>query len=75
MATATEIVHYRGYEPHVEPLGSGLKVFIRSSGGGGFARPEVPHSRDKSRREELIAEAKATVDALLDPPHVKKNVK
>jgi hypothetical protein len=73
MDSMTEIIEYRGYELHIDPQGSGLKVTIRASGGG-FARPEIPHSPDKDRREELIAEAKATVDALLDPPHVKKAV-
>jgi len=68
-----EIIEYRGYELHVASEGSGLKVMIRSSGGG-FAKPEIPRSRDKSRREQLIAEAKATVDALLDPPHEPKPI-
>jgi hypothetical protein len=71
---ATEIINYRDYELHIDPHGSGLKVTIRATGGA-FARPEIPHSPDKSRREELIAEAKATVDALLDPPHEKKPVR
>jgi hypothetical protein len=68
----TEIIPYRGYELHIDPQGTGLKVMIRGGGGGGFARPEIAHDPDKSRREELIAEAKATVDALLDPPHINK---
>lgn len=67
----TEIIEYRGYDLHIDPQGSGLKVSIRATGGA-FARPEIAHSPDKSRRAELIAEAKATVDALLDLPHVKK---
>ena len=71
----SEIIPYRGYELHIDPHGPGLKVTIRGAGGGGFARPEIAHDRDKNRREELIAEAKATVDALLDPPHVNKGPK
>ena len=69
----TEIIDYRGYELHIDPQESGLKVGIRKAGSL-FLRPDIPYSPDKSKRDQLIAEAKAVVDALLDPPHVKKDV-
>jgi hypothetical protein len=70
---ATETIKYRGYELHIEPAGTGLKVKIRATGVT-FSRPEIPHSRDKDHREELFREAKAIVDALLDAPHEKKKI-
>jgi hypothetical protein len=70
---ASEIIEYREYELHIAPYGSGLRVGIAAAGAT-FFRPEIPYSADKMRREQLIAEAKAIVDALLDPPHVKNAV-
>jgi hypothetical protein len=64
---ARQIIEYRGYELHVVPHGSGLKVLICVPGAT-FARPEVAQSADKNRREEIIAEARAIVDAILHPP-------
>ena len=68
---ASEIIEYRGYELHIEPYESGLKTCIRKSGSL-FDRPELPYSEDKTQREQLIAEAMAIVDTLLDAPHKKK---
>jgi hypothetical protein len=39
-----------------------------------FDRPELPYTEDKTQREQLIAEAMAIVDSLLDAPHKKKQV-
>jgi hypothetical protein len=71
VAMAEEIIKYRGYEIHIDPDGAGLKVSIKGSGSFSY-NPRIPFSSDKTRREQLIADAKALVDALLDPPHVKK---
>ncbi|HEY2535140.1 MAG TPA: hypothetical protein VGJ20_45780 [Xanthobacteraceae bacterium] len=62
-----QIIEYRGYELHVVPQGTGLKVLICVPGAT-FARPEVAQSADKNRRQEIIAEARAMVDAILQPP-------
>jgi hypothetical protein len=63
----TEIIEYRGYELHVGPQGSGIRVIFRPSSGGGLFRKEIAYGPDKSRREQVIAVAKATVDRLLAP--------
>jgi hypothetical protein len=60
----TEIIKYRGYDLHVGPQGSGIRVMFRPSSGGLF-RKEIAYDPDKSRREQMIAQAKATVDSLL----------
>jgi|SRR6266550_4521836 len=65
------LIEYRGYELHIEPYESGFKARIRKSGSL-FDRPELPYSENKTQREQMIAEAMAIVDTLLDPPH-KKN--
>jgi hypothetical protein len=70
---ASEIIEYRGYELHIEPYESGFKACIIKSGSL-FNRPELPYSENKTQREQMIAEAKAIVDTLLDAPHKKKQV-
>jgi hypothetical protein len=61
-----QTIEYRGYELHVVPDGTGLKVLICVPGGT-FARPEVARCANESRREEMIVKAKATVDGILNP--------
>jgi hypothetical protein len=61
---ARQIIEYRGYELHVVPQGTGSKVLICVPGGT-FARPEVFHCAAESPQEEMIAKAKAAVDAIL----------
>jgi hypothetical protein len=70
---ASEIIEYRGYELHIELYESGFKARIRKSGSL-FDRPELPYSENKTQREQMIAEAMAIVDTLLDAPHKKKQV-
>jgi hypothetical protein len=70
---ASEIIEYRGYEFHIELYESGFKARIRKSGSL-FDRPELPYSENKTQREQMIAEAKAIVDTLLDPPRKNKQV-
>jgi hypothetical protein len=67
----TEIIKYGGYDLHIGPHGSGIRVMFRPSAGGGLFRKEISYNPDKSRREQMIAEAKATVDRLL-APHERK---
>jgi hypothetical protein len=71
VAMAKEIIKYRGYELHIDPDGAEVKVSIQREGSYIY-HPKIPPSSDKTRREQLIADAKALVDALLDPPHVRK---
>lgn len=68
---AKEIVEYRGYELHIDPDGTELKVSIKGSASFSY-HPKIVYFPEKTRREQLIADAKALVDALLDPPHIKK---
>ena len=68
---ASELIEYRGYELHIELCESGFKARIRKSGSL-FDRPELPYSENKTQREQMIAEAMAIVDTLLDAPHKKK---
>jgi hypothetical protein len=70
---ASELIEYRGYELHIELYESGFKARIRKSGSL-FDRPELPYSENKTQREQMIAEAMAIVDTLLDAPHKKKQV-
>ena len=70
---ASEIIEYRGYELHIELYESGFKARIRKSGSL-FDRPELPYSENKTQREQMIAEAMAIVDTLLDAPDKKKQV-
>jgi hypothetical protein len=70
---ASEIIEYRGYELYIESYGPGFKARIRKSGSL-FDRPELPYSENKTQREQIIAEAMAIVDTLLDVPHKKKQV-
>jgi hypothetical protein len=62
---ACEIIHYRGYELHLDPQGSGLKAAIWHHGLY-FMQPAIPFSPDKSLREQLIAQGKSLVDAMFD---------
>jgi hypothetical protein len=64
-----EFIEYRGYELHIDPSSPELKVGIKKRGSF-ITHPKV--SPDKAPREQLISEAKAVVDALIDPPHLKK---
>jgi hypothetical protein len=69
---AIEIIEYRGFELLIDPEADGLTLVLKASGAK-FVRPmsAVP---GKPSREQLIAEAKASVDALLEPPHIKKPI-
>jgi hypothetical protein len=64
---ASEIIQYRGFELHLDPQGSGLQACIWQ-GSLYFVQPALRCSADKSLREKLIADAKAAVDTLLNPP-------
>jgi hypothetical protein len=67
-----EIIVYRGYELRIDPGTPEHTVIIRAQGRFQFLAPPNFHSPGISRREQLINEAKAVVDALIDLPHTKK---
>jgi hypothetical protein len=62
---SNEVINYRGYELHVGPLGTGVRVYIRLPRSL-ITRPEIPFSPDEFDRARLVSEAKAIVDALVD---------
>jgi len=63
----SEIIHYRGFELHLDQQGSGLQAGIWLHGMY-FMRPAIPFFPDKSLRAQLISDAKAVIDTFLDPP-------
>jgi hypothetical protein len=65
---ACEVIEYRGYHLHIDPEGAKLRVSIE--GAGHYEKQsETAHSEDMARREQLIAESKALVDALIAAPN------
>jgi hypothetical protein len=59
-----DIIDYRGFFLHVGPVGKGWRAFIYPPGSES-ALAESPTNLEKSRKEEIIAEAKKIVDARL----------
>jgi hypothetical protein len=69
---AIEIIEYRGYELVIDPEADGLTLVLKASGAK-FVRPRSAVPGNPSR-QQLIDEAKASVDSLLDGPHIKKPI-
>ena len=59
-----DVIDYRGYRLAVEPVGKGWRALIFSSGSTS-AWPNSPTNLEKSRKEEIVAEAKRIIDAYL----------
>jgi hypothetical protein len=59
-----EVIDYKGYRLAVGPVGNGWRASIFSPGSTS-AWPDSPATLEKSRKEEIIAEAKRIVDAYL----------
>jgi hypothetical protein len=57
----TEQIEHRGYRLSVQPHGSGYKILIYAPGST-VALPTIPFDRNKSKREDLIEEAKRMAD-------------
>jgi hypothetical protein len=57
----TEQIEHHGYRLSVEPHGSGYKILIYPPGAS-VALPTIPFDRNKSKRLDLIEEAKRMVD-------------
>jgi hypothetical protein len=60
-----DIFDYKGYRLHVGPVCKGWRALIYSPGST-FASPDSPANLEKSRKEEIVAEAKRIVDARID---------
>jgi|SRR6516225_7246236 len=60
-AWMVEIIEYRGYRLHVGPVGKGWRASIYSPDCTS-ALPDSPTNLEKSRKDEIIAEAKRIID-------------
>jgi hypothetical protein len=56
-----EIIEYRGYRIQVGPLGKGWRASIYSPESIS-ALPDSPTDLEKSRKDEIVAEAKRIID-------------
>ena len=56
-----EIIEYRGYRLQVGPVGKGWRVSIYSPDSTS-ALPDSPTNLEKSRKDDIVAEAKRIID-------------
>jgi hypothetical protein len=56
-----EIIEYRVYRIQVGPVGKGWRAAIYSPGSTS-ALPDSPTNLEKSRKDEIVAEAKRIID-------------
>jgi hypothetical protein len=59
-----EIIEYRGYRVQVGQVGKGWRAAIYSPGSTS-ALPDSPANLEKSRKDEIVAEAKRIIDKQL----------
>jgi hypothetical protein len=59
-----EIFEYRGFRLQVGPVGKGWRASIYSAGSAS-ALPDSPTNLEKSRKDEIVAEAKRIIDTRL----------
>ena len=57
-------IDYRGYRVEVSPIGKGWRASIFAPGSN-RALADSPSNLEKSRTEEIVAEAKRIIDARL----------
>jgi hypothetical protein len=60
------VVDYKGYRIEIAPVGKGWRAVIFAPGST-RALADSPSNLEKSRTEEIIAEAKRIIDARLGP--------
>jgi hypothetical protein len=60
------VVEYKGYRIEVSPVGKGWRAIVFAPGAT-RALADSPSNLEKSRTEEIIAEAKRIIDAQLGP--------
>jgi len=63
-ALMIDVINYRGYRLAVGPVGKGWRALIFSPGSTSAWR-DSPTNLEKSRKEEIIAEAKRIIDVHL----------
>jgi len=66
---AMTIVEYKGFRIEVSPVGRGWRAVIFAPGST-RALADSPSNLEKSRTEEIVAEAKRIIDARLGPRSV-----
>ena len=59
-------IDYKGYRIEVSPIGKGWRASIFAPGSN-RALADSPSNLEKSRTEEIVAEAKRIIDAHLTP--------
>ena len=66
IAQAMTVIEYKGYRVEISPVGKGWRAVIFAPGS---TRPlaDSPSNLEKSRTEEIVAEAKRIIDARLGP--------
>jgi hypothetical protein len=60
------VIDYKGYQIEVLPVGKGWRASIFSPGSTS-PWPNSPANLEKSRMEEIVAEAKRVIEARLGP--------
>ena len=65
-AQAMTVVEYKGYRMEVSPVGKGWRAAIFAPGST-RALADSPSNLEKSRAEEIVADAKRIIDARLGP--------
>ena len=72
IAQAMTVIEYKGYRIQVSPVGKGWRAAIFAPGS---TRPlaESPSNLEKSRTEEIVAEAKRIIDARFGPRSVESS--
>jgi hypothetical protein len=60
------VIEYRGHRIEVTPVGKGWRAVIFAPGST-RALTDSPSNLEKSRNEEIVAEAKRIIDARLGP--------
>ena len=68
-AKAMTVVEYKGFRIELSPVGRGWRAVIFAPGST-RALADSPSNLDKSRTEEIVAEAKRITDARLNPRSV-----
>ena len=66
IAQAMTVFEYKGYRMEVSPVGKGWRAAIFAPGST-RALADSPSNLEKSRAEEIVAEAKRVIDARLGP--------
>ena len=69
IAQAMTVVEYKGFRIEVSPVGRGWRAVILAPGST-RALADSPSNLEKSRTEEIVAEAKRIIDARLGPRSV-----